>query len=115
VVLDRTEVGISALNDTSIEIEANTYLHIINPRDEGARAEPTHSRDAALGRIGRDQGRRRLTIRTAAKLEQLIVRFRAAALSSSRAKATHSKDGLPPKLFRPATTNAQPSHLSWSG
>jgi MscS family membrane protein len=36
VVLDRTEVGISALNDTSIEIEANTYLHIINPRDEGA-------------------------------------------------------------------------------
>jgi hypothetical protein len=36
VVLDRTEVGISALNDTSIEIEANTYLNIINPRDERA-------------------------------------------------------------------------------
>jgi small-conductance mechanosensitive channel len=33
---DRTEVGISALGDSSIEIEANTYLSIVDPRDERA-------------------------------------------------------------------------------
>ena len=36
VAPDRTEVGISALSDSSIEIEANTYLSIVDPRDERA-------------------------------------------------------------------------------
>jgi small-conductance mechanosensitive channel len=37
---DRTEVGISALGDSSIEIEANTYLSIVDPRDERAVRNP---------------------------------------------------------------------------